>query len=374
MVFLRTLRSYNLYTLLKLQNPSQLPHTYLHTPFIPTHPIISISPRSLLLSSIFQRPISLFARFEQKVDADLIDSEYVKEQRKEGTKKRLDILFKEAVGLAEKLERSDSEDKSESDSETKDLKKKLRALEVDVRTLKENKLRNLKENSKEIEKLKKKPKIDDEELKGETKPRRLYALFTHNEDASRKKSGESEAMRMEDPKVYKELSPDMVLFVRHLYDEGYFKDANFLPRNKFDVTCFENSYGRDFIKFAAEKFGKDHQEIAKWLSGSDLKKVALVGCPSLARKNIFSAKRLRTFFAIQENNVCSKCILKHSCKFVNQSVWRGDTKTLNLAVVMRVITLYALELVPPQLVVPDEVKASVSRLLKEVVSLGQTVS
>lgn len=47
---------------------------------------------------------------------------------------------------------------------------------------------------------------------------------------------------------------------------------------------------------------------------------------------------------------------------------------LDLAIVMRVITLYALESVPPQLVIPDEIKASVSRLLMDILRLSQTVS
>ncbi|KAJ6776116.1 hypothetical protein OIU74_000322 [Salix koriyanagi] len=87
----------------------------------------------------------------------------------------------------------------------------------------------------------------------------------------------------------------------------------------------------------------------------------------------FSAKRLRNFFEIQEAIVCNKCVLKHSCNFVNQSVWRGDNKTLNLAAVMRVLTLYALEAAHPELSVPDEIKASVNRLLTEILSLSQTV-
>uniref|UniRef100_M1BX02 Uncharacterized protein n=1 Tax=Solanum tuberosum TaxID=4113 RepID=M1BX02_SOLTU len=112
----------------------------------------------------------------------------------------------------------------------------------------------------------------------------------------------------------------------------------------------------------------------RWLSGSDLKKVALFGCPSIAKKNVLSAKRLRTYFRIQEDNVCSKCALKVSCKFVNQNLRKGDMTNLHLAGVMRVITLYALESVPPQLVIPDEIKASVSRLLMDILRLSQTVS
>lgn len=81
-----------------------------------------------------------------------------------------------------------------------------------------------------------------------------------------------------------------------------------------------------------------------------------------------------TSLSLAHIQVCSKCVLKRSCKFANQTVWRGDNKNLDLAVVMRVITLYALESLPPQLVVPDEIKDSVNRLLKEVVNLSQTVA
>uniref|UniRef100_A0A2P2JG00 Uncharacterized protein LOC105112646 n=1 Tax=Rhizophora mucronata TaxID=61149 RepID=A0A2P2JG00_RHIMU len=164
----------------------------------------------------------------------------------------------------------------------------------------------------------------------------------------------------------------MEMFVSLLYKEGYFAKANFVRRGKLDFSCFNDSYGREFIKFAAFKFGEDHQAIAKWLSGSELKKVALFGCPSLSRKSVFSAKRLRRYFEIPEDKVCKGCILKHSCHFVNQRVWNGDTKMLNLAVAMKLITEYALEAVHPKLSVPSEIKASVSRLLTEVSKLSTT--
>uniref|UniRef100_A0A2N9GAF2 Uncharacterized protein n=1 Tax=Fagus sylvatica TaxID=28930 RepID=A0A2N9GAF2_FAGSY len=69
-----------------------------------------------------------------------------------------------------------------------------------------------------------------------------------------------------EPQVYKQLSPDMELFVNHLYKEGYFNNANFLPGNKLEFSCFESKYGQEFIKFAAEKFAKDNQEIANSLN------------------------------------------------------------------------------------------------------------
>ncbi|XP_028054179.1 uncharacterized protein LOC114258421 [Camellia sinensis] len=191
--------------------------------------------------------------------------------------------------------------------------KRLRKLEEEVRRLKENSSEKVR-----VEKLKKK-KIENDESSSKS----LYALFA-NKGGDSEKSRIVESLRMEDQMVYKELSLELALFVKHLYKEGYFVNANFLPNNKFDITCFVNSYGRDFIRYAVEKFGKDNQEI-----------------------------------------VCSKCALKSSCKFVNQSVWKGNNNNLNLAVVMRVILLYAMESVPPQLVAPDEIKASVSVLLKE---------
>lgn len=184
----------------------------------------------------------------------------------------------------------------------------------------------------------------------------------------------SEKLRREDALLRKELSPDMEMFVRCLYREGYFNSANFLPDNNLVLSYFECRHGRDFIKSAAERFGRDNQEIAKWLSGSDLRKVAFFGCPSTARKDVFAAKRLRKFFRIQEDTVCHKCILRQSCKYVNQGVWNGGTKNLNLAAVLQVITQYALEAIPKQLTIPEDIKVSVSRLLKEILKLSPTVS
>ena len=44
---------------------------------------------------------------------------------------------------------------------------------------------------------------------------------------------------------------------------------------------------------------------------------------------------------------------------------------MDLAPTLKLITLYALEEVRPQLLVPNEVKESVSRLLREVLKLSQ---
>ncbi|XP_031277382.1 uncharacterized protein LOC116135802 [Pistacia vera] len=299
----------------------------------------------------------------------------VPSQNQTSNKKPLSVLFEEAVGLRKKAD-SDSENDT-----TNVLKNGLKELEREVRDLKAKNQETVSVNFEKKEETKK------------VKGLRLYSLFVNGkrvtveekntrerreeEGGTYPKKGEEGGTypkKEEEGGVLKELSPDMETFVNHLYKEGYFSKGNFLRPNqkRLDFGCFDENYGRDFIKFAAEKFGKDHQEIAKWLSGSDLRTIALFGCPSTTKKTVFSAKQLRRFFKIQEDTVCHKCVLKESCKFVNQSIWKGQHENLNLVVVMRVITRYALESVPPQLVVPDEVKASVSRLFKEVMNLSET--
>ncbi|XP_004248234.1 uncharacterized protein [Solanum lycopersicum] len=338
MIYLRKFNSWRVLTVLQL-TPNSLASTCLN------------SSAPYQFSSFLGRPFSFSAQSQKKsASSDSV------------AKKPLGVFFQEAVGLLEKSEVSESE----NETENKELKCKLRKLEEEVRVLRE-KRRN------EIANKKEEAGNGDGVSENEGKSKKLHELFM-NEEVRSVKSRKSTPLSMEDHTVFKELSPDMVMFVTHLYNEGYFKDSNFLPRKKFDITCFENSYARDFVKCAADQFGRDHQEIAKWLSGSDLKKVALFGCPSIAKKNVLSAKMLRTYFRIQEDSVCSKCALKASCKFVNQNLRKSVMTNLHLAVVMRVITLYALESVPPQLVIPDEIKASVSRLLMDILRLSKTVS
>nr|VDD02742.1 unnamed protein product [Brassica rapa] len=243
-------------------------------------------------------------------------------------KKLLSVVFEEAVGLRPKPETSETQEEEEGN----ELKRKLFELE--------KKLTELKNTEPVIKKKLKKVVGTVPELQTE-KSRNLYTLFKANEE---KREEEDDVVR-----VYKELPLEMVSFVKLLHKKG------------------------TFVKFAAERFGKDYQEIAKWLSGSDLKTIVLFGCPSLEKRAIFAAKTLRKFFDIHENNVCEKCVLKDKCKFPNQSVWDGKSQNLHLSVVMKVITLYPLDLTHPKLQVPQEVQDSVSRLLTEIQNLSRTI-
>ncbi|KAE9585127.1 hypothetical protein Lal_00017917 [Lupinus albus] len=275
--------------------------------------------------------------------------------------KPLHALFTQALGLSPQTQ----EEPETTVTENKDLHQSLKKLEEEVRIhLQEKKSKGVVSIPKKV----KKP-INTVKLS-------LYAAFTNKperEVVSVRNRRNVEEVKVKEPMVVKELSPDMEMFVKYLYENGYFKDANFAKgKERFDLAWFDSFFGRGYIKFAAQRFGRENQEISKWLSASALKQLATFGCPSVDRSSVFPAKSLRKFFEVPENTVCSKCALQQSCKFVNQSVWKTGTNNLHLVAVMKVVTSYALELVHPQLAVPDEVKKSVSQLLKEVVKLSQT--
>ncbi|KHG21554.1 Dysferlin [Gossypium arboreum] len=262
------------------------------------------------------------------------------------TKTALSLLFRDTV-LTVKPAGTETQSKGEINESVKEF-------------------RNFKENPKGRKK-------ETEKLDGK-KPKKFKCLveFVGDENKEEKMKKTMKVRRKrEKVRALKGLSQLTETFIRHLYAKGYFKEASFVEDKKLDFGYFENSYGRDFIKFAAYNFGKDHQDIAKWLPGSHLKKVVLFGCASLDKNNVFAAKRLRKFFKIQENTVCSRCMLKDSCGYANKSVWGTGTNNLLLVDVMKVITLYALDLVPAKLTVPDEVKDSINQLLKLVIKLSQ---
>lgn len=336
-------------------------------PHSETHLIPFILTKSPTPNSICSRGISLSSQFQ---------NEFATKEANEKSKKPLGAFFAEEVGLS-KADIEDGED------EKGKLKKSLRKLEVDLSRYKTDSTSETKSFSGVfskpldtlfteavgLSKTGEESDIDDQESKKGVK--NLSSLFTSTNQRGKTRTA---SKKVEESMELKKLSPDMAMFASYLHSKGYLTNANFLLNNKFDVSCFENNYGRNFLKFAAEKFAKDHRETYKWLSESDLKMVAQFGCPSLGRKNVFSAKAMRHSFGIQEETVCSKCALKESCKFVNRSVWKKGAKNVDLTVVMRVITLYALEAVPSELEVSDDVKNAVNRLLKEVIRLSEIES
>jgi hypothetical protein len=291
----KTFISHHFHTLLKPQNP-------LHRSHITNS---CFSRKSLPLSSLFYGTQTSSIQIEDPIEPENGNG-------KQANKKPLDVMFKEAlsVSLCENAE------SSESEGENSALKSRLRELEREVRRLnansrvgnkgsKKSKGKGLyavftnQEGCKEgYEERGEEPEesVEEKGLK-KSKGKGLYAAFTNQEGCEegceergeepeesvenkglKKSKGKSlhatftnqeaskdgcEERRREEPEVFKELSPDMEVFASHLYREGYFNNANFLRANKLEFGYFESHYGLGYMRFAAEKFGKDHQEIAK---------------------------------------------------------------------------------------------------------------
>ncbi|KAL5732189.1 hypothetical protein ACHQM5_004836 [Ranunculus cassubicifolius] len=265
--------------------------------------------------------------------------------------------------------------------EIEELKKKIEKLEKEVRSMK-GKTQNegATKNKKESVKLEEQPK---------PKPSSLHAVFTSKssslptvkvekitrpvvsvEEKSKKRPVVSGEVKIKKGKsIMKELSPEMVKLVSRLHEDGYLSNLKNAPSDELDIIAFTQRCQRSVLRSMAEKFGRDHQQIAKWLSGSDLKTVALSGCPTLEKNTVFAAKRLRSFFKIQEDVVCRGCKMKSSCKFANKRNWPQQDE-LKLTDAMRVLASYSLESVP-EFPISIEVKTSISKLLTEAVNLSK---
>lgn len=258
---LKILRSYHFQRFNK-------PHKILHFKTIDTHDVYHS-----LYSTIFQRPLSSSTRFQPHDNT----------KKSNELKKPLGDVFKEAVGLREKRNESENE---EGNGEVKELKKRLKDLENEIKVLNESNLDESEGDTEIMTKIKFGSDVSEDEaivnlskLFSYDKPHnfvrrtgggkgvgkvsgddvmaeKLSALFPP-EPVKKGRSRKAETV------VCKELPPNMIVFARHLFENGYLKNANFLPRYTFDATRFEDNYSRAFLSCAAQKFGKDHQEISK---------------------------------------------------------------------------------------------------------------
>ncbi|KAK9688746.1 hypothetical protein RND81_09G008100 [Saponaria officinalis] len=254
-------------------------------------------------------------------------------------KRPLDVIFKESLGLCKKEETLGNFD--EEKGKNGEIMKKLWDLEIEIRELKlkspsiEEKVGNL---------MGVMGKNGENGAFSKAKPKNLVALF------GREVEEEKEV-------VFKEICEDMKMLLMHLYDCGYFKDVNFLSGNRFDMSCFYEEYAREYVKFALQRFGNDNKDISMWISGSDSKSIALFGCPTVTKGDVFAAKKLRSFFKIKEETVCRKCVLKESCKYANQSSGEGYDTSLRLDSLLRLVRAYSLEEISPRLKLTNDMKA-----------------
>ncbi|XP_047058310.1 uncharacterized protein LOC124664940 [Lolium rigidum] len=194
---------------------------------------------------------------------------------------------------------------------------------------------------------------------------KLSSLFTRREFPKPSpprppESSDDPQRRKQRPRPRQPWGEDAAALLRRLHEGRY------LPGPYLSVA--PRVVSPDVVKTAAERFGNDHQVVAKWLSGSDLKTVALFGCPSVERRTVFASKRSRAFFNIPEDKTCSSCKLRSSCQFANQEVPRYDKVILSDT--MRILALFVLDACSQPLQVTAEVKASVCKLLKDTINLS----
>lgn len=201
--------------------------------------------KSLIPNSVFSRSTSLSSQFQH--------------QTNEKSKKK-----KKTVGLSKtQIE--------ESENEKQKLIKSLKKLEMELTKHKKDSTDEIKskplltifteavglsKNGQEFD-IK---EIENNDQESKTGLKYLSGFFTSSDQRGKARK---EVKKVEESVDFKEISRDMEVFANCLYTKGYLKNANFLPNNEFDASCFVNSYGRDFLKFAAEKFAKDHREIYK---------------------------------------------------------------------------------------------------------------
>ncbi|OVA16135.1 hypothetical protein BVC80_8927g16 [Macleaya cordata] len=224
------------------------------------------------ISTVVSKPMSLYSIFRTKPNS-------------------LHPAFVKNLGFKEKSEESTDSEKEQKKREKKPL---------------DHKTQRTKPNSSRFMFV----KDSDCEVKSDASS----FMFVKDSDCVEKSDASSKQEQVHheslELKPLQELSPEIVLLVNRLYEDGYLKKSNFLPPNKLDLSCFSSYYSRDFLRFAAEKYGRDHQEIIKSLSDDDLKRIALFGCPSVERRTTFAAKRLRSFFSIQEDILCNLRLAK----------------------------------------------------------------
>ncbi|CAL4958838.1 unnamed protein product [Urochloa decumbens] len=200
--------------------------------------------------------------------------------------------------------------------------------------------------------------------KRRSRPSNLYSLFRDRKAQSPPPgSGEEPPCRKPPrprPKPREPWEEEAGALLRRLHEDRYLPGPDF--------SSAPHAVSPDVVKAAAERFGHDNQVVAKWLSGSDLKKIALFGCPTAERRTVFASKRLRAFFNIQEDKICSSCKLRSSCKFANQEVLRHNKVILSDT--MRIISLFVLDACPKELQVTAELKASICKVLKDTINLS----
>lgn len=176
--------------------------------------------------------------------------------------------------------------------------------------------------------------------------------------------------------------PEWIELMERLVEHNYF---DLRRSNEDDVIeklsggeCGYKDEGVDIFKDlstvrkACINFAKDRFDILRSLSRKDIQILAGYGCPSLDRKVVCSAKRLRAYVQLDEGDVCSSCKLRSSCETA-YTLPREEEPATTMDV-MRILMVYGLDPLidsaENKLHKRKTVKESIRKLLKEVVRLS----
>ncbi|XP_010274731.1 PREDICTED: zinc finger protein VAR3, chloroplastic [Nelumbo nucifera] len=178
--------------------------------------------------------------------------------------------------------------------------------------------------------------------------------------------------------------PEWVTFIDRLKSKGYFDESS--PAAVDDeaevggsdcVTAVTGYTSKDLnrLRNACLSFARDRFDIFKSLSTDDIQTIVERGCPSLFRKAVNSAKRLRAFVRLDEGDVCSACNLRGSCDRAYVILKQSEAAARTVDIV-RMLLIYALD----PLVVSggerphgrEKIEASARKLLSELTELSET--
>ncbi|KAI4349975.1 hypothetical protein L6164_010508 [Bauhinia variegata] len=177
---------------------------------------------------------------------------------------------------------------------------------------------------------------------------------------------------------------EWIELMERLVQQNYFdhrrKDEDKMVRDMgFDPAHVSEDVGFDFTKdfksvqTACLNFGKDRFDILRSLSRKDIQILVGLGCPTVDKKVVFSAKLLRKHVHLDEGDVCSSCSLRNTCERAYLLTNKEDEgRTID---VMRVLLTFGFDplngsVINKSLLKQKTVKTVVRKLLHEVVKFS----
>lgn len=163
--------------------------------------------------------------------------------------------------------------------------------------------------------------------------------------------------------------PEWDQFVEKIKTKGFFaKDDEDEPSSKYKKEL-------NRVKNACLKFARERYDIISYLPKEDIRTIAEWGCPNTFRKSVNSAKRLRAFLRVKEEDVCGGCNIRVSCS--RADIIENDDDKARTVDIVRLLMMYA---VSPAInnsgetdnSIAANVQESARKLLGELIKLSDT--